>query len=343
MNANEKASIGDTGVEVTRLGMGTGPMGAVHTDEGWSAMVDAAWEGGVRAFDTSPYYGFGNSEIRLGRQLATRDRDSFALSTKVGRLLRPDGPSDPFIEAYYYPDGVPEGLLRTVYDYSFEGAKQALAESIERLGVERLDIVHIHDIIENASGINHKDEALAGAFPALQELREQGLLRAIGAGVQDNQLLVDLATAAPFDCFLLAGRYTLLDQAALDAALPICEEQGISIIIGSPYNTGILHDPTDDATFDFTPAPRHLIEKARAIKAICERHGVPLPAAAMQFPFAHPCVVQVLTGAVNPAEIRENIRLMNHPIGAELWEELRAASLLDERAPVPGGALEGAQ
>jgi D-threo-aldose 1-dehydrogenase len=153
--------------------------------------------------------------------------------------------------------------------------------------------------------------------------------------VQVNELLVDLAEACDFDCFLLAGRYTLLDQAALDAALPICAEKGISIIIGSPYNTGILHDPTDDATFDFTPAPPELIAKARAIKAVCERHGVPLPAAAMQFPFAHPCVVQVLTGAMRPAEIEENARLMSHPIPAQLWDDLRDAGLLDERAPVP--------
>lgn len=343
MNPNERAPIGRTGVEVTRLGMGTGPMGAVHSDEEWGAMVDAAWDLGVRSFDTSPYYGFGNSETRLGGQLAKRDRDEYVLSTKIGRLLRPDAPPDPFIEGFYYPEGLPEGVVRTKYDYSYEAGKQALAESLERLGVERLDIVHIHDIIELASGINHKDEALEGSFPALVELREEGLLRAIGAGVQDNQLLYDLASAAPFDCFLLAGRYTLLDQSSLEAALPICEEKGISIIIGSPYNTGILHDPTDDATFDFLPAPPELIERARAIKAVCERHDVPLPAAAMQFPFAHPCVVQVLTGAVAPHEIQENARLMQHPIPAELWDNLREAELLDPRAPVPREALEGAQ
>jgi D-threo-aldose 1-dehydrogenase len=336
MNPAERVELGDTGAVVTRLGMGTGPLGAVHTDEEWAEMVDAAWELGVRSFDTSPYYGFGNSETRLGRQLGKRDRESYALSTKVGRLLREDGPPDPFIEGFYYPEGLPEGVLRTVYDYSFDAVKQELTESIQRLGIERLDIVHIHDIIELASGINHKDEAINQSFPALKELREAGLLRAIGAGVQDNQLLYDLASACDFDCFLLAGRYTLLDQASLDAALPICEEKGINIIIGSPYNTGILHDPTDDATFDFLPAPPELIEKARDIKAICERHGVPLPAAAMQFPFGHPCVVQVLTGAVNPSEIRENARLLETPIPSELWDDLREAKLLDPRAPVPG-------
>jgi D-threo-aldose 1-dehydrogenase len=338
VNPAERVEIGDTGVAVTRLGMGTGPLGALHTDEEWAEMVDAAWDLGVRSFDTSPYYGFGNSETRLGRQLAKRDRDSFALTTKVGRLLRADGPPDPFIEGFYYPQGLPEGVLRTVYDYSFDAVKQELRESLERIGVERLDIVHIHDIIELASGVNHKDQAIAESFPALQELRDAGLLRAIGAGVQDNQLLYDLASACDFNCFLLAGRYTLLDQGSLDAALPICEEKGIKIIIGSPYNTGILHDPTDDATFDFLPAPPELIEKARAIKAVCERHGVSLPAAAMQFPFGHPCVVQVLTGAVKPSEIRENAKLMATPIPSALWDELREQELLDPRAPVPGEA-----
>jgi D-threo-aldose 1-dehydrogenase len=344
MKASERVPLGDTGVLVSRLGVGTGPMGAEHSEAVWAENVDAAWELGVRSFDTAAYYGFGNSEKQLGRQLAKRPRDEFSLTTKVGRLLRHGGPRDRFADAFYYPDGVvPDDVPSAIYDYSHDAAITSLKESMERLGVERLDIVHIHDIIEMASGINHKDEALAGAFPALQELREQGLLRAIGAGVQDNELLVELAGAAPFDCFLLAGRYTLLDQASLDAALPICEEKGISIIVGSPYNTGILHDPTDDASFDFAPAPRHLIEKARAIKAVCERHAVPLPAAAMQFPFAHPSVVQVLTGAVTAAEIEENIRLMEHPIPAELWDALREAELLDPRAPVPGEALEGAQ
>jgi len=336
MNPQERAPIGDTGVTVTRLGMGTGPMGTVHDDGEWGEMFGAAWDLGVRAFDTSPYYGFGNSEIRLGRQLAGRDRDSYTLTTKVGRLLRKEGPIDPFAEAYFYPDGMPDDVPRTIYDYSFDATKLSLQESLQRLGVERLDIVHIHDIIEMASGVNHKDEAIGQSFPALVELREAGLLRAIGAGVQDNQLLVDLAEACDFDVFLLAGRYTLLDQGALDAALPAAQAKNIPIIVASPYNTGILHDPTDDAMFDFTPAPRHLIDKARAIKAVCERHEVPLPAAAMQFPYGHPSVVQVLTGAVRPSEIQENVRLLEFPIPAELWDDLRDRELLHPDTPTPG-------
>lgn len=335
MDPKERASIGDTGVEVTRLGMGTGPLGTVHTDEAWESMFDAAWELGVRSFDTSPYYGFGNSEIRLGRQIAKRDRDSFALSTKVGRLLRPDGPIDPFAEAYFYPEGMPDDVPRTIYDYSFDSVKLSLKESLERIGVDRLDIVHIHDIIEMASGVNHKDQAIGESFPALAEMKQEGLLRAIGAGVQDNQLLADLADACDFDVFLLAGRYTLLDQAALDFALPACQAKDIPIIVASPYNTGILHNPTDDAYFDFTPAPRHLIEKARAIKAVCERHGVPLPAAAMQFPYAHPSVVQVLTGAVKPSEIQENARLLQVEIPAAVWDDLREEELIHPDAPTP--------
>lgn len=339
MNPTERVEIGRTGVQVTRLGLGTGILGAVHDDGPWKAIIDHAWDRGIRLFDTSPYYGFGTSETRLGRQLRERPRDQYTLSTKVGRLLREDAPVDEFAEAVFFPEGRPEGVTvpHAIYDYSHDGALASLRESRERLGIDSIDIVYVHDIIENATGINHKDEAIAGAFPALVELREAGVIRAIGAGVQDNQLVVDIATAVDVDVFLLAGRYTLLDQESLDEALPLCERKGISIVIGSPLNAGILFDPRDDASFDFRPAPPEILAKARAIKAVCDRYCVPLPAAAMQFPYAHPCVAAILTGAENAAQLDENVKLLQHPIPAALWDDLRDEGLIRPDAPTPKG------
>lgn len=335
MNPAEVVTLGKTGLRITRLGLGTGLLGGVHDDRTWKEIVDTAFAAGIRSFDTSPYYGFGNSETRLGKLLAQRSRDSYVLSTKVGRLLRMDAPVDPFAEAVYYPGGMPADVPRSTYDYSREGTLLSVDESRARLGLDRIDIVHIHDIIELASGINHVDEAITQSFPALAELREAGEISAIGAGVQVNDLVVTLGQAADFDCFLIAGRYTLLDQSAAEAALPLCLERGISVIIGSPYNSGILYDPVPGATFDFMPAPAELVEKAQRIKEVCERHGVPLPAAALQFPLGHPAVAQVLTGARSAGELSENLRLMSVEIPAALWEELQDCGLISSLAAVP--------
>ncbi|HLH67784.1 MAG TPA: aldo/keto reductase [Candidatus Dormibacteraeota bacterium] len=335
MNPSELVTLGKTGLQVSRLGLGTGPLGMVHDDEVWKQIIDGALSAGIRSLDTSPYYGFGNSERRLGRALARHERDSYVLSTKVGRLLRHDAPLDPFAVAYYYPTGMPDDVPRTVYDYSRTGTLLSLAESRERLGIRKIDMVHIHDIIELASGIDHVDEAISEAFPALSELRAAGEISAIGAGVQVNDLILKLGSTCDFDCFLIAGRYTLLDQSAADEALPLCVERGISVIIGSPYNTGILYDPKPGVTFDFVPAPDELIHKAQRIKQVCERYEVPLPAAAIQFPFAHPAVVQVLTGARSLSELKENLDLMRVEIPRDLWDDLREEGLLSEAAIVP--------
>ncbi len=204
---------------------------------------------GARACAVStprPYYGFGTSEIRLGRALSRYDRGDYVISTKVGRLLRADAPEDPFAEAVYFPKGRPAGALRSVYDYSAAATRQSLVESRERLKLERIDIAHIHDIVELASGVDHSKEAISEAYPVLAELREQGVITAAGVGAQVNQVLIDLGEACAFDCFLVAGRYTLLDQSAIDEVLPLCQRKTISVIIGSPYNTGILYDPKPD-------------------------------------------------------------------------------------------------
>lgn len=336
MDPAEKVSIGKTGLKVTRFGVGTGLLGAIHEDGPWSEIIKTAWVAGVRSFDTSPYYGFGNSEIRLGRALAKYNRSDYVIATKVGRLLRADAPEDPFAEAVYYPNGRPPDALRSIYDYSAAATRQSLVESRQRLGLERIDIAHIHDIVELASGESHVEEAIKETYPVLAELREQGVIAAAGVGAQINQVLIDLGEACSFDCFVIAGRYTLLDQSALDEVLPLCLRKNISVIIGSPYNTGILHDPRPDSTFDFMPAPQEMIEKALKLKSLCQKYNVPLPAAAIQFPFAHPAVAQILTGARSASEITENLRLMQTPIPPELWRELREKGLVHPNAPLPG-------
>jgi D-threo-aldose 1-dehydrogenase len=337
MDPSERVALADTGLSVTRLGIGTGPLGMVHDASEWTAIVDAAWNAGIRTFDTSPYYGFGNSEIRLGQALAHHPLDECVIATKVGRLLRADAPVDPFAEAFYYPNGIPKDVPRSLYDYSAEATRLSLVESRERLRVQRIDIAHIHDVVELASGVSHVDQAISETYPTLSALKEEGLISAVGVGAQVNSVLVELGKAANFDCFLVAGRYTLLDQSALDEVLPLCDKKNIAVIIGSPYNTGILHDPKPDSTFDFVQAPRALIQKALRLKDVCERYDVPLPAAAIQFPLAHPAVVQVLTGARSAREVNENLRLMRQEIPAELWRELRSLGLIHPAAPLPGG------
>jgi D-threo-aldose 1-dehydrogenase len=336
MNPAERVALSKTGLRVTRMGIGTGPLGMVHDETTWTEIISTAWAAGIRSFDTSPYYGFGNSEQRLGRALAKYDRRDYVLATKVGRLLRAGAPIDPFAEAYYYPGGMPDGVPRSVYDYSGAAARQSLVESRQRLGLDRIDIVHIHDVIELASGISHIEEAARETYPALAELREQGVIAAIGVGAQVNRVLIELGEACNFDCFLIAGRYTMLDQSALDEVLPLCLRKNIAVIIGSPYNTGILHDPRPDSTFDFVQAPAPLIEKARKLKAVCDKYNVPLPAAAIQFPLAHPAVAQVLTGARSAQELKENLRLMQVEIPAVLWQELRNSGLTHPKAPLTG-------
>jgi D-threo-aldose 1-dehydrogenase len=335
MDPSQRNPVGDTGVLMSRLGMGTGPLGRYQEPEHWREVFDTAWGAGVRSYDTSPFYGFGNSERRLGAILRTMPRDEFALSTKVGRLLRDVPTTELFAQQYFYPDGIPDDVLRPVYDYSRDGVLRSFEESHDRLGLERVDTLLVHDIIELTSGVSHADQCLDEALPALSELRAQGRIGAIGVGVQDNPLLARMVRGADLDLCLLAGRYTLLDQGALEEALPACLERGVRIMIGSPYNTGILHDPKPESTFDFAPAPPGLIAKALELKAVCERHGVPLPAAAMQFPFGHPAIVTVLTGAENAAEFRENVAMMQVDIPEALWHELRDSGLIDPRAPLP--------
>lgn len=306
----ERVRLGRTDLEVTRLGLGTAPLGGLYrdvSDEEAAALLEAAWTAGLRFYDTAPLYGHGLAERRLGAAVRSRPRDELVLATKVGRLLRGDPPGP-------------------VFDFSADGALRSLEESLERLGVDRVDVLHVHDPDD------HHDEALAGAYRALDGLRREGRIGAVGAGMNQWQMLARFGREAAFDCFLLAGRFTLLDQSGLDELLPLCVERGIGVIAGGTFNSGILADPRPGAPYDYRPAPPELVERARRLGAVCERHGVPLAAAAIQFPLRHPAVAAVVVGARSAAELEEDLRLFRWEVPAALWADLGGQGLVRDPA-----------
>ena len=332
MDPLERVALGRTELTVTRVGLGTAPLGGLYedvSDEQARTTIDRAWELGLRLFDTAPLYGHGRSERRLGSALGARPRDDYVLATKVGRLLRTDAPPDDSqlsggIERW---KGLPPE--NPVFDFSYDGVMRSVEESLERLGLDRVDVLHVHDPDD------HYDEALEGAYRALDRLRSEGTIGAVGAGMNQVEMPLRFAREADFDCFLLAGRYTLLDQSALPELLPLCLEREIAVILGGVYNSGILADPRPGATYDYSVAPPELLERARAIEAVCARHDVPLKAAAIQFPLANPAVTSLLVGARSVAELDENLDLLRREIPGEVWEDLRAEGLLPEEAPTP--------
>jgi len=315
---------------VTRLGFGAAPIGnlfAPVADTDASAAIDAAWRRGLRLFDTAPLYGHGLSERRLGAALRAHPRDELVVATKVGRLLVPDPtPQD---------DGfVATPPFRPLFDFSHDATLRSHDESLARLGLDRVDVLHVHDPDD------HADDALRGAFPALRRLRTEGVVRAIGAGMNQSALLARFVREADVDCVLLAGRYTLLDQSALAGLLPLCLQRGVSVIAGGVFNSGLLADPSPRATYDYHPAPPALVERARRLATVCARHRVDLKAAALRFPLAHPAVACVLTGARSATEMVENARLFATPIPLALWDDLRSEGLLGDDTPTPGAATE---
>jgi D-threo-aldose 1-dehydrogenase len=325
MNPTERVQVGKTPLTFTRLGLGTAPLGGLFrpTEEGAAIeTVERAYALGLRYFDTAPLYGYGLAEQRLGRALRGKPRESFAVSTKVGRLLRADAPPDPsqFHDGEPYYKGTPP--VNPLFDFSYDGVLQSVEESLIRLGLDRVDLLYIHD-----PDLHHR-EALSGAYKALDRLRREGTVAAIGAGMNAAEPLAQFAREADFDCFMLAGRYTLLDQVALQELLPLCAERGIRIVAAGVYNSGILADPRAKARFNYVPAPAHLVEAALRLEAVCGRFGVPLKAAAAQFPFSHPAVAAVVLGSRTPADAAENVAMMQHPIPAGLWQEMVALGML---------------
>jgi D-threo-aldose 1-dehydrogenase len=319
-------TLGRTRLTVTRLGLGTAPLAGLYravAEADALAVIEAAWETGIRFFDTAPLYGHGLAEQRVGRVLREKPRADFTLATKVGRLLRADAPPEPG-QSFR---GVPP--FNPTFDFSYDGVMHSVEESRERLGIEQIDILHIHDPDD------HFREAIEGAYRALDKLRSDGVISAVGAGMNQAEMLTRFAREADFDCFLLAGRYTLLDQVAVKELLPTCLERGVAIIAGGVFNSGILGDPKPGTHYDYQPAPPELIERAQRIKAVCERHHVPLRAAAIQFPLGHPAVQTVVVGCRSVEQLEDSVRMFETEIPPALWEELKAERLLPDEVPTP--------
>ncbi|WP_157619341.1 aldo/keto reductase [Skermanella stibiiresistens] len=333
----ERRKLGRTDVSLTTFGFGGTSLGNMYRaidDEAATASLDAAFAAGVRYVDTAPLYGHGLSEHRVGGWLRKVRGEGVTLSTKVGWRLFP-ARGEP-TEAGLFMDVPP---FRRGLDYSYDGVMRSFDDSLQRLGTDTVDIVFIHDADRRNQGDAFDQrfkEAMEGAYPALLKLREQGVIKAIGAGLNEWEACQKFAEAGDFDAFLLAGRYTLLDQASLDSFMPLCEKRGIGIVLGGPYNSGILASgPVEGATYDYAPASPEILEKTRRIEAVCRRHGVPLKAAALQFPLAHPAVASVIPGMGKPKHIAESMELLAHKIPSDLWAELRSEGLIRQDAPVP--------
>lgn len=299
-----------------RLGLGCAALGGLYevVDEGQAAAtVDAAWEAGIRFFDTAPLYGHGLSEQRLGRALASRRRDEYVLCTKVGRVLEPtvDGRAP---EGTIFA-GVPP--LDPVFDFSRDGVRRSLDASLDRLGVDFVDVVHVHDPED------HLEQAVEEAYPALASLRDEGVIGAIGLGTNHAETGLHLIDRVELDCLLLAGRCTLLDRSGEEALLPRCEERGIAVIAGGVFNSGLLADPKPGAPFHYGPAPDDVVARAQVLRDRSASHGVPLGAAALQHPGRLGGVEVVLFGARSPEEVRTDVALASLPVPDALWEDLR--------------------
>ena len=332
MTGFETRRLGRTSLRVTILGLGCASIGGHRIPvnrETAEAIVRAAWAGGLRYFDTAPFYGFGQSERCVGDALRSASRDELVLSTKAGRLLRPRaGPATP---CHHHP--MPFDLM---FDYTYDGIMRSFEDSLQRLGLARIDILWAHDLGARQHGADAHPEIMrrfrVGGYRAMEELRRSGVVKAIGIGVNEREVLLDAMEWGAWDAFVLAGRYTLLEQQGLDDLFPKCLRSGISIVIGAPHNTGILAGRN---SWNYRPAPPEIVERVNAIRVVCESHGVPLIAAALQFPLAHPVVAAVLPGPATVQEVKADSRLLRYPIPPGLWADMRTARLLHPDAPIP--------
>ena len=337
MTPDAKRKFGRTNLEVTAFGFGTAPVGNIfrEIDEDTSdAMFQRSWDAGVRYYDTAPMYGHGLSELRTGHSLRWKRRDDYVLSSKVGRVLKPAKR-----ESIDFAPWVNAGAFRMEFDYSYDGTMRSFEDSLQRLGLERMDICFIHDIDVFTRGADQPkvfEQAMDGCWRALSDLRDQGVVKAIGVGVNEWQVCHAALRARDFDCFLLAGRYTLLEQDALDEFLPLCEERGAAVVVGGGFNSGILATgAVPGAKYNYAPAPAHIMDKVRAIEAVCADHGVPLPAAALQFVVAHPAIPSFIAGTRTVAQLDQNLAWFRHPIPPAFWADLKTRGLLREDAPTP--------
>ncbi|MEU1038011.1 aldo/keto reductase [Streptomyces sp. NPDC005551] len=320
--------LGSSRVEVGDLAFGAAGIGNLYTavgEEQAREAVDAAWAAGIRYFDTAPHYGLGLSERRLGAALRDRPRADYTLSTKVGRRLEPhDAGGDDLANGFAVP-----ATHRRVWDFSADGVRRGLDASLTRLGVDHVDVVYLHDPDD------HAEQAFREGYPALEKLRSEGVVRAIGAGMNQTAMLTRFLRETDVDVVLCAGRYTLLDHRALTGLLPAAQDRGASVVVGGAFNSGLLADPKPGATYDYAAAPPELLDRALRLRAIAERHGTTLRAAALAFPAAHPAVASVLVGARSSPEVRDCAEQFTTPVPAGFWQELRDARLLPEDAPVP--------
>ncbi len=332
--------IGNGGIEFTELGFGSAPLGNLYkavSDDDAQAVLEAAWDNGCRYFDTAPLYGLGLAETRLNWFLRGKPRDAYVVTTKAGRLLEVCQPEERTGIGKFFDTPT----RREVFDYSYDGVMRSLEASLERLGLDRVDVLLAHDLCIFTHGSKAASDARIEAFMrsgyyALLSLRDQGVIKAFGAGVNEWEVCQTLAERGDFDLFLLAGRYTLLEQASLTSFLPLCEKRGIGIILGGPYNSGILATGAKaGANYNYSAAPADVIDRVSRIEAVCASHGVAMICAALQFPLFHPSVVSVIPGGQSVDEVKQNRAILDAKIPVALWHDLKAQGLIRQDAPTP--------
>ncbi|WP_299866532.1 aldo/keto reductase [uncultured Hoeflea sp.] len=337
MNPFDKVEFGRVDLKVTPFGFGTAPIGNIFREideETSDAMIQHAWDAGVRYYDTAPMYGHGLAELRTGHSLRWKERDEFVLSSKVGRILKPARKQD-----IDYAPWTNAGRFTMHFDYSYDGTMRAFEDSLQRLNLEYMDICFIHDIDVFTRGDEQPEvfkAAMDGSWKALSKLRDEGVVKAIGVGVNEWQVCQAALEQRDFDCFLLAGRYTLLEQESHDSFLPLCEARGAAVVVGGGFNSGILATgAVDGAKYNYAPAPVEIMDRVRKIEAVCADFDVPLPAAALQFVVAHPAIPTFMAGTRTVAQLDQNLKWFSHPIPADFWATLKSRGLLREDAPTP--------
>jgi D-threo-aldose 1-dehydrogenase len=331
--------LGRTDVSVTELGLGTAPLGDLFVmvgDEEAAAIIGAAWDGGVRYFDTSPWYGRGLAEHRVGRALYCKPRGEFVISTKIGRVLRRPLKPGPIKDQWL------GGLqFQPVFNYGYDGVMRSFEDSLQRLGVNSIDLLLIHDLDvwshRSPSNVDaYFGELATSGWRALEELRDSGAVKGIGAGLNIKEAIPRFLDLFDIDFFLLAMRYTLLEQDVLESIFPRCAERGVGIVVGGGYNSGILATgAVPGAMYNYAPAGPEILERVRKIEEVCARYRAPLPAAALQFPLGHPIVASIIPGAISRAQVEQNLAAFRHPIPADLWTELKREKLIRADAPTP--------
>lgn len=337
MKPAQQRKLGRVDLSVSAFAFGTAPVGNIFrevSEDESDAMFRMAWDAGVRYYDTAPMYGHGLAELRTGHALRWRPRDDYVLSSKVGRVLRPARRAD--IDFAPWVNAAPFSMT---FDYSYDATMRSVEDSLQRMGLERMDICFIHDIDRFTRGSAQPEvfrQAMDGCWRALEQLRAQSVVKAIGVGVNEWQVCLEALKLRDFDCFLLAGRYTLLEQQALDEFLPLCHKRAAAVLVGGGFNSGILATGVrPGAKYNYAPAPEPIMQRVAAIEKICAEYAVPLPAAALQFVLAHPAVASFVAGTRSARQLQQNLDWFEHPIAPDLWRDLQRHGLLREDAPVP--------